>query len=314
MKRTTLLVASITAALMLASLVAYGATENAARAAFPGINGKIAFSSSRGGDDTADMDVFTISFRGENLKRLTNEDSIRGDTPSWSADGKKIVFISDASGAICRVAIHTMRANGTHKERVTNPRLCASSPAFSPSGRKIVFETFGLYTTSANGSNLTPLTKPTRYPGDDAPAWSPDGKTIAFSNASYSDEARRGLYTINRDGTNRSFVAAGSFGPDWSPDGTEFTYVCIYPLDPSNNTYNSEIHKGTGGCTEDSRLTTNPANDGNPAFSPGGGKIVFSSDRDGDYDLYIMDADGTDVRQLTNNPAVDVSPDWRPVQ
>jgi tricorn protease-like protein len=52
--------------------------------------------------------------------------------------------------------------------------------------------------------------------------------------------------------------------------------------------------------TEEKRLTTNEAYDSKPAFSPSGTKIVFMSDRDGDYDLYVMDADGTDVRQLTN--------------
>ena len=52
-----------------------------------------------------------------------------------------------------------------------------------------------------------------------------------------------------------------------------------------------------------------------PAFSPGGGKIVFSSNRDGDYDLYIINADRTgDPRPLTGNSARDVLPDWQPVQ
>jgi Tol biopolymer transport system component len=66
--------------------------------------------------------------------------------------------------------------------------------------------------------------------------------------------------------------------------------------------------------TEQKQLTTNEANDDEPAFTPGGGKIVFSSNRDGDYDLYIMDADGTDVRRLTNQPGDDRAPDWQPVQ
>jgi Tol biopolymer transport system component len=66
--------------------------------------------------------------------------------------------------------------------------------------------------------------------------------------------------------------------------------------------------------SDNKRLTTNPATDTYPAFSPGGGKIVFSSNRDGDYDLYIMNANGTDVEQLTNNPAREILPDWQPAQ
>jgi TolB protein len=44
------------------------------------------------------------------------------------------------------------------------------------------------------------------------------------------------------------------------------------------------------------------------------GKIVYSSNRDGDYYHYIMNADGTNVQQLTNNPARDILPDWQPIQ
>ena len=51
---------------------------------------------------------------------------------------------------------------------------------------------------------------------------------------------------------------------------------------------------------------TNQASD--PAYSPSGTRIVFSSDRDGDSDLYIMDTDGTDVRRLTNQPGDDTFP------
>jgi TolB protein len=67
--------------------------------------------------------------------------------------------------------------------------------------------------------------------------------------------------------------------------------------------------------TDEKQLTPNEAAyDSKSAYSPGGGKIVFSSDRDGDRDLYVMDADGTDVRQLTNSPGDDRSPDWQPVR
>jgi Tol biopolymer transport system component len=72
-----------------------------------------------------------------------------------------------------------------------------------------------------------------------------------------------------------------------------------------------EIYKIGADGTNEERLTTNEAYYSDPAFSPGGRKIVFSSD--GDYDLYVMDADGTDVRQLTNNPDDDRSPTGSPV-
>ncbi|MDH5682254.1 MAG: hypothetical protein OEZ36_11740, partial [Spirochaetota bacterium] len=53
--------------------------------------------------------------------------------------------------------------------------------------------------------------------------------------------------------------------------------------------------------TEQTRLTNNPANDGNPSFSPDGNKIAFSSNRDVDWEIYIMNVDGTGQTNLSNN-------------
>ena len=50
------------------------------------------------------------------------------------------------------------------------------------------------------------------------------------------------------------------------------------------------------------RLTNNPATDGDPAWSPDGTKIAFVSDRDGNLEIYVMNADGSGQTRLTNNP------------
>ena len=58
-------------------------------------------------------------------------------------------------------------------------------------------------------------------------------------------------------------------------------------------------------------LTLNAANDELPAWSPDGTKLVFSSTRDGNPELYIMAADGSGVTRLTNNPGFDTEATWR---
>lgn len=54
------------------------------------------------------------------------------------------------------------------------------------------------------------------------------------------------------------------------------------------------------------------AHDWWPAWSPDGSQITFQSDRDGNYEIYVMNTDGTDQRRLTNNDAKDSEPAWRP--
>ena len=57
-------------------------------------------------------------------------------------------------------------------------------------------------------------------------------------------------------------------------------------------------------------LTNNPASDGSPSWSPDGTKIIFSSVRDGNNEIYVMDEDGRNVKRLTENKQSDSDPDW----
>jgi Ca2+-binding RTX toxin-like protein len=65
--------------------------------------------------------------------------------------------------------------------------------------------------------------------------------------------------------------------------------------------------------TAESRLTDNPALDGEPAFSPDGQRIAFRSHRDGQAEIYVMNADGSGQTNLTNDPNTARRPDWQPI-
>ena len=59
-------------------------------------------------------------------------------------------------------------------------------------------------------------------------------------------------------------------------------------------------------------LTNHPASDRNPAWSPDGSMIAFDTDRDGDWNIYVMNADGTNVRRVTSSRFRDRAPSWSP--
>jgi TolB protein len=295
--------------LALAIGIAVVATLEPAQAAFPGTNGKIVFASNRHGG----WEIYTISPARNNLKRLT-DNSATNVTPSWSADGKRIAF-SSGGEAFASHDIFVMNANGSGRTLVTNERKIPGrakrdyAPSFSPNGHRIAFlRARNIYTIRTDGSDLTRVTNygstVTLLSG---PAWSPDGSKILFGSSSMFGDFRPELATASPDGSNHSVFAYPDVGNyvifgalDWSPDGSRVVFDA-----------GSAIYETVEGG-EATRLTTNQAYADAPAYSPGGGKIVYSGYGDGD--LYIKNADGTGKTQrLTNAPGVDDSPSWQPI-
>jgi Tol biopolymer transport system component len=167
---------------------------------------------------------------------------------------------------------------------------------------------FDIYTVLPNGQSLMRLTTDPLF--DACPAWSADGKRIAWCHG-----VQRGgvidVWTMKLDGSDKRQVTdlgGRATFPDFSPDGSRilFTQAAI-------GSSNADLFvigvDGTGLV----QLTTNPANDVLGAFSPDGRRIVFTSDRTGVGQVYVMDADGTDQVQLTfDDTFKDQVPDWSP--
>jgi Tol biopolymer transport system component/imidazolonepropionase-like amidohydrolase len=187
--------------------------------------------------------------------------------------------------------------------RLTLTEGTSMAAALSPDGRTIVIDWQGvLWTLAADGGAATRILDD----GYDArmPAWSPDGKRIAFQ-AYYSDGWD--IWTINPDGTGLQQVTSGPFDdrePHWSPDGTRIAFS-------SDRAGNYDLWVLTLASGDLRRLTTNPANDSMPAWSPNGSEIAFISDR-AERGVYSRAVEGGAERLLVADTTAIAAPAWTP--
>jgi TolB protein len=300
-KRLYLLLLAVTLACLDAS---------AAYAAFPGTNGKIAFSTGRDANVAApfNFELYTINPDGTVPTRLTNDPAFDYG-PAWSPDGAKIAFTTDRGTGI--EDVYVMNADGTGPANLTNNAASDLAPAWSPDGTKIAFSTerdgnFEIYSMNADGTGQTRLTN--NAASDFNPAWSPDGTKIAFDRTQSGGDSE--VYTINANGTSAANItnmpASDDAAPTWSPDGTRIAFY-------TDRDGNYEIYSMNVAGSGQTRLTNNAASDLEPAFSPDGAKIAFYTDRDGNFEIYSINADGTSPARLTNSPTEDRDPDWQPI-
>jgi Tol biopolymer transport system component len=112
------------------------------------------------------------------------------------------------------------------------------------------------------------------------------------------------IYVMNaQDGSNQTNLtldpATDEF-PSWSPDGTKIAFVT-----------GTDIYVMNADGSGQTNISHNPAFEQHPSWSPDGTKIAFTSYRDGNTDIYVMNAqDGSNQTRLTDNAASDALPDW----
>lgn len=160
-----------------------------------------------------------------------------------------------------------------------------------------------LYMMDYDGHNQTRVTFNKKQ--DYMPAWSADGKKIAYT--SYRNN-RAGLYILNPfEGEITEVVSKGTnFAPTFSPDGKKLAFCST--LEEGN----PEIYVATSEGKKINRLTFNKAIDTAPSWSPTSREIAFTSDRGGTPQIYIMDAEGSNVRRISFGGSYHDAPAWSP--
>ena len=249
----------------------------------------------------------------------------------------RIVFGLDLGGLSGDLtSLYSVRPDGTALRRLTAPPTLQalggdSGPAWSPDGRRIVFERnlpywgedrMRLMTVAARGSAAQPLTS---GPFDAMPTFSPDGRRIAFTRITSSVfEPSASLYTVDRRGARLAPLLSDGIdlSPAWSPDGKTIAFSRLasasLPVDEAT------LYLANADGTNVRQLGQAPVQGVSPAWSPDGRRLAFVSFGDQNAppcpaascppsgEIYVVDADGSRLRRLTASRADDEHPTWSP--
>jgi TolB protein len=239
--------------------------------------------------------------------------------------------------------VYLMDGDGTNPRRLTDNVHMDCFPALSPDGTRIVFDsnrlraegepinTSNLFVMEVDGTRQTPLVR-----GSSA-TWSADSKKIAFhASASGTGQPivvpRPGAATTDSDifilnvddflkkGMRPKNIthnpAAIDDDPDWSPQGQKI----VFTSHPATDSLKTDDHPAAeiyvtdaGGAAKPKRLTNNTEEERAPSWSPDGRRIVYCCRTGGrDFEICVMNADGTGQVQLTANTVGDLTPTWSP--
>jgi len=270
----------------------------------PGIaESKIFFVSKRSGT----KEIWQMDYDGSNQKQITRV-STMALSPHVSPDGSRVAF-SAVSNAEWEIMMYSLELN----RLVSFPRYQGAnlSPAWSSDGKYLAFSSSRsgdaeIYTIDVAGGDLRRITD-SRGP-DVSPTWNPKTNAqIAFVSG------RTGLpqiYTVSSDGTNlvRMTDQGYAVSPSWSPNGQFLVFAWVRNYGPGAPGA-SDIYVMDVASKQWVQLTHDGGRNDFPSWSPDGRHVVFQSNRSGRTQIWSMLADGTQVRQLTNQ-GENTQPNW----
>ncbi len=285
-----------------------------------GGTGQIAFASDR----TGVMQIWIVNADPINPspKQITNLQA-GACQPTWSPDGARLAYTSP-----CPAKQDTYPGSGIfiidlgHPEEQTKVITSLEGdydPAWSPDGKRIAFTSLrnqvpAIYVINLVDSSLQKLS-PTTKP-DKQPSWSPSGTQIAFVRQFLSSQ----IWIMSDNGQFQSqFSPLGplnNFWPSWSPDGQIifysqsnqeqfFPWLVYRRYEDRDTSIETRIPVTTSVAESGPFVQVRP--------SPDGTMLAYESWPDGDnHDIYIMNANGSNLQRLTTDPGVDCGPAWRP--
>jgi hypothetical protein len=264
---------------------------------------------------SAEPVIFVVNDDGTHQERLFPALDPPQDTPAWAPDGDRIAFYTVPTDSTVAVTIGDADGQVLHRFEQRNS-LRSPGLGWSADGTRIALGNFfvggcpviGLL--HLEGSAESGFDPGCFFDGSfESFAWSPDGTRLAFVVRIFfdSEEAEDfgflGIADLGTPGESEPPPEGCNVGDvhqvAWSPDGSRLAFA---------DSSIAVLDLATSSCV---RLTHDPT-DASPTWSPDSQRLAFSSARDGNAEIYVIQADGTGLTRITRNPADDVTPSWRP--
>jgi hypothetical protein len=227
-----------------------------------------------------------------------------------AATNGRIAFTSFRDGG--QGQIYTMAPDGSDQRRISSDPGYDAQADFSPDGGSIAFRRgstgdFEVWTMGAGGESPRRLTDTPAGSNSTQPSWLPDGSGLVYRRG---PNGGTDVWRMARDGSGEVPVVTEP-GDQWYPSVSPATGRILFATTVTSTDRKVQDAAADGGGVRTLRDLPG-VYDSAPAYSPDGHRIAFESDADGDMDIYVMDADGGGVLQLTRNTEHDEGPSWSP--
>lgn len=302
----------IVAAVLMACAAAVSAVSREAEATLPSKNGKIAYVAFRYTNGIAE--IYTTNPGGGGKTQITHNNATEF-SPSYSPNGKKIVFVS----GYVNEEIYTIDAGGGGKTQITHNNKADFDPDYSPNGKKIVSVSGDgndgeLYTIDVRTGHRVQLTHNNKDDYD--PSYSSDAKKIVFVSGGSASDAGE-LYAIDASGGGKTRLTHNNkadYDPDYSPDGKRIVYEGSDTFGDLNvDKAESDIYTIKAGGGDKTHVTnTDNVDEFEPSYSPDGKKIAYTAYKANAAggDIYTIDVGGGGKFRVTHTNKDEFEPSW----
>lgn len=265
------------------------------------------------------FDIYGLNQEGSQHEVLLKATDVGFNQPDWNADGTVMAIWGWHNPSM--ISIYTYNTKTEALTRLTDQNYVYDMyPHWNATGDKIVFtrqyllenDRNEIWTMNADGSDAKKIVD--GY----AASWSPDGMKLVFSQVT---DGNVDLYSCDKDGTNSIKLLDTPINesfPMWSPDGQQIMFNQFNSPEGVVDINSFEIGILNVQSGKTMTLTQNDYLDSGARWSPDGAKIAFLSRANGidDFEIFVMNADGSDVKQMTNmeEGSYATFPSWRPIE